>query len=110
MTARHWCFTDFEVDTFKERAEKCRTKIQFITWSLEKCPKTEKLHIQGFITVKSPVRLTGIKKLLSSPGIHAEMVRGSLEQNMAYTSKTETHVDGPWQIGSPVVQGTRTDM
>lgn len=110
MTARHWAITDFEVDTFRQRVESCQDKISYIMWSLEKCPSTGRLHQQGFITLKTPLRRTGVQHLLSNPGLHLEKCIGGLDHNMKYVSKSATHVEGPWEIGTPVHQGTRTDL
>jgi len=50
----------------------------------EICPTTQKKHLQGFLQLKKPMRITELK-LSGKP--HLEACKGSEEQNYAYCSK-----------------------
>lgn len=50
----------------------------------EICPSTNKNHLQGFIHLKKPMRITEIK-LINKP--HLEACQGNEEQNIKYCSK-----------------------
>lgn len=72
-------------------------------YQLEKCPTTEKLHIQGTCTCKKPMRRTefGLPNT-----IHWEKVRNIL-LSLKYCTKEETRIAGPWvhnyKISKPIV-------
>lgn len=59
-------------------------------------------HLQGFVTLRKKVRLTGFKALFG-PNVHAEMARGTDQQNIAYCSKSDT---SPFTHGDPCTGGT----
>jgi hypothetical protein len=46
---------------------------------------TVKEHWQGFAYVKTPIKLTGWKKIL--PGAHIESIRGDFQSNEKHCSK-----------------------
>ena len=51
-------------------------------------------------------RLSGVKELTGTAA-HWEPRRGTHQQAAAYCSKEETRIDGPWEVGTPPVQGKR---
>lgn len=118
MTARNWCYTwndeslqflvvvpDMECPYVMPDDD----KIRYNHCQLEKAPTTGRFHLQGFICFKTPVRLVAVIALLPH-GAHIERMRGTVKENMAYCSKSETKLAGPWSKGvAPVNQGNRTD-
>lgn len=54
-------------------------------------------HLQGFVHLKSKVRLNGLKRLQTTR-IHAELARGNDQQNQTYCSKQDKE---PFQFGQP---------
>lgn len=104
---RNWVFTlNFE-DGNVVHPELSLTdhKIKFYAYQHEKVSTD---HLQGVICFDNPRTLTGVKKIL--PRAHLEVMRGSFEQAYAYAVKQETRVAGPWEAGTPLRQGRRTDI
>lgn len=66
------------------------------------------LHLQGYCSFGRPVRLGFLRNIL--PRAHWEVARGNEEQCVAYCSKEDTRVDGPWRFGTPQGQGKRNDL
>ena len=85
--------------------------IVYGVWQLEECPKTGRLHWQGFVNLKNPRGLKGVQTLL---GIGKSWVKiADYPQKAAeYCMKKETRVKGPYEIGDPsgLGQGSRTDL
>lgn len=83
--------------------------IQYAIYSEESCPKSGRLHFQGYITFKHPVRLEQARSVLPS-GTHVERMYAKEGQNFNYVTKKETHVDGPYVFGERTSQGYRGDI
>lgn len=115
MGQRHYLFT-----LFGERAsegvqflseENLNPLIRYATWQQEKCPDTQRLHLQGYIEFKKPQRLPAVKRLLGASSVHLERRNGSRDEARAYCRKDETRVDGPWEVGHWIgEQGSRSDL
>nr|ALE29647.1 replication associated protein [Lake Sarah-associated circular virus-18] len=56
-------------------------------WQTETCPKTERLHYQGWLRTNTQVRFSQLRKIL--PGVHLEKAQ-HWEALKAYCNKTET--------------------
>lgn len=66
-------------------------------------------HIQGYFELSRGVRLSAVKKMI--PGAHFEIRRGTAEQAIAYCTKEETRLAGPYREGVVSLgPGTRTDI
>jgi GTPase SAR1 family protein len=65
-------------------------------------------HYQGYVMFDKEQRISALKKL--NARAHWEPRAGTHEQAVAYCSKLDTRVDGPWIIGEPPRQGKRTDL
>lgn len=111
MTARAFCFTDFENKSEIDIVDRAKADKQcnFIILQEEKCPKTGKVHYQGYLQFASPQRWSRVKKIVSKSA-HLQASKGTLEQNIAYCSKSATHLRGPWQWGVGKSQGQRLDL
>lgn len=80
-------------------------KLQYIGYSNEVAPTTGTPHLQGWAYAKSPMRLTGWKKVL--PGAHIEEMRGTFAQNDVYCSKSAELI----HLGTrPMGNGQRRDL
>lgn len=68
-------------------------------------------HFQGYIVFKSPVRMTGVKKIVGQTA-HVEVRNGSHDQAKEYCTKEDTRVAGPWTYGDEKEcgQGKRNDL
>lgn len=82
----------------------------YLIYQREKCPKTEKLHWQGFVILKKPARLAGAKKIIDDQKAHLEKAIANDEKNIKYCSKEESRVEGPYEFGEKPHQGERTDL
>ena len=51
-----------------------------------------------------------IKELFETGRIHLERSRGNWEQNRDYCTKTESREAGPWEFGTHLPQGRRSDL
>lgn len=106
---RNWCFTDFEVEkgpiVFDE------SKMRYLVFQKEKCPETGRLHYQGFVQFHKQQWLAGCQKCLGrDKKMHANGLISTPQQAAAYAKKEESRVEGPWEYGQMLVQGTRTDL
>lgn len=66
-------------------------------------------HFQGYIEFEKRKRVSQLKQLDNRA--HWEARRGSQRQAIAYCSKADTRIDGPFEYGDkPSLQGKRTDL
>ncbi|GKV53972.1 hypothetical protein SLEP1_g60483, partial [Rubroshorea leprosula] len=65
---------------------------------LERCPKTDRLHLQGMFELHKPQRPSWVKKNLLGNTVHLEKC---IDRDKAreYCRKEETRVAGPWEHG-----------
>lgn len=111
-TARAYCFTINNPTSKPEeilRDAGRHNLFRYIIFQLEHGEK-ETPHYQGFIQFTNQTRWSSIKKLSEDFNrAHFEASRGSVDQNIAYCSKDEGRIGGPWTEGKPSSQGQRTD-
>lgn len=79
-------------------------KLKYLAYAKETCPTTGKEHWQGFAYAKTPMKLTGWKKLFI--GAHIESMRGDFKSNEKYCSKEGQLTEH----GQRPRQGERTDL
>lgn len=106
--SRLWLFTLYG-ENLTEESMSMNTKISFMTYQLEKCPTTDRLHLQGVVRLKDRTTLNATKKILGHPSIHL-VPTNNLARGIKYCNKTETRVEGPWTKGTPPHQGQRSDL
>lgn len=94
---RRWCVTDNQppADAANYLSDELKAGIKFAIWQLE---LVNHLHIQAFIIFKDAITLSAAKSRLPN-GVHLEKANGSVEDNVKYCSKTDSHVAGPWRHG-----------
>lgn len=86
-------------------------KIKYAIWQEEKCPETGRTHLQGYLELDEPKRMTGTKSLFDGVSVHLEPRKGTRDQARDYCSKEESRIGGPWEFGSiPTKKGERTDL
>lgn len=120
--AKSWVFTihgSSDSDIFDWSEEKLHAFKMRLTENCDMCQFQEeegssngRRHLQGFLTFKKKARPMSVFKDIDST-IHWELMKGSIEQNMAYTSKDSTKVpDGiAFSFGLPsVVEKVTWDM
>lgn len=109
---RNWCFTlnnpedtaDGLLQLFEDHQH-----FRFVVFQREESCNESTPHFQGYAEFKQTLRFAAVKKLL--PTAHWEHRRGTQAQAIAYCKKEESHLEGPWEAGTPGGrQGKRSDI
>lgn len=99
LRKRLQCFTKFGSEPVYK--ESCMV---YLAYGKETCPKTKRLHWQGFVYWKNPQTIAGASKKLGNA--HVENCEGTLEDNERYCSK-----EGEYKtFGKKPQQGERIDL
>lgn len=102
---RNFCFTSYE-----KLAPKMNEKFCYMVYQQEKCPKTGKLHWQGYAEVETKIRFNTAKKLLGET-VHIEARKGTQKEAIDYCKKKESAItDTQFESGTPKKMGERTDL
>lgn len=108
---RNWCFTTFKVDAFACPNDPI---IRYCVFQHEKCPDTNRPHVQGYVELSKPYRIGQVKALFNDDTMHLEPRRGTQQEARDYCMKAETRIQGPWEFGKPWTArsepGKRTDL
>lgn len=89
--SRSWCFTTFNVEKYEEwKNIKIDNNITYMVYQEEKCGKTGKLHLQGYLEYKNPTTMSMIKRILNDESVHLETRKGTKEQASNYCKKDDT--------------------
>lgn len=84
-----------------------KTSARYVIGQLEKCPTTQRLHIQFFANYKSGKTFNSIKK--HDKTLHIEKPRSTVASHN-YSFKEDTRVEGPHSIGEkPVSLNSKDD-
>lgn len=108
---KNWRFTEFCTTKSLNWAEG-KDHLVYAICQLEKCPKTGKLHYQGYLQLDTKKPLTYMKRHFSNTANWGS-INGTPEDNITYCSKSESKIAGPWIIGEEknlTHQGERTDI
>lgn len=109
--SKNWCFTwhgitrdNLNINDEKELRKLFNFKYICVGW--EKCPKTDRLHLQGYVEFRSQCFFNTLRKI--SPCIHWEIrAKGSTARQAADYCKE----DGEYaEYGTISQQGKRTDL
>lgn len=104
------CFRNNPPSSSLEEDLKKHKWVKAATWQLERGAEGTP-HWQIYIQ-SSRVEFNTVKKAF--PSCHIEKANGSAEENLNYTGKEESRVDGPWSYGtldmSVGVRGSRNDI
>lgn len=111
MTSRNYCFT--LNNSTEDEEELLRTlfevsdRVRYICWGHEGLSLGSTPHLQGYIELNTPMRITGVRRLQGMQRAHFEARRGSQAQARDYTRKE----GGVWvEYGSLGQQGRRSDI
>lgn len=126
--SRNWCFTrqlDAREHAFLEGAAASKTapcleelwflpkmdQVKSLVFQFERCPKTSRIHMQGFAQFVNPKGMKMVKNLIGNEP-HVETMKGTVEQAVAYCRKDESRLFGPYLLGEEpkCQQGKRTDL
>jgi len=109
--AKNWVFTlnanELEAPMWTNAGVEEAPVIIYDPATMEYCQyqveKGAHVHLQGFCLFKKRLSLTALKKI--NDKAHWEMMRGTVAHNLAYCSKDQTKVAGPWKWGVCHTQG-----
>jgi len=87
-----WMFTMFKL----EDVEKLKEYAEYMVWQKELSPTTQNEHLQGFVIFHERKRLSQLKKLSDC---HWEPMKSTIQHCIAYCTKTESRIEGPWHHG-----------
>ena len=87
MNPKNWCFTSWGEEIKFTKFNLC----EFMIVQLEECPKTKRLHWQGYIEFKKEYKLFQVKSLFKEKGLDLRNAQESRERNIIYCSKNETY-------------------
>ncbi len=104
--SRNYCFTDFQLLDFEKIYKENQTIIRYICFGREKCPKTKKEHIQGWVQLYNPKSLQTVKRIVNCNKIHVEICKGNEKFNDTYCKKDNDFKT----FGTCKRQGQRTDL
>lgn len=89
-------------------------KVGYLVAQEEITPDTGQHHYQVYIQMKRKSRWQAVAKVLKLPSgsYHAEIARGTPQENLAYCSKEHTRAPGtvPLVLGTMTNQGQRSDL
>lgn len=110
QTSRSWCFTRYGTEP-KPLNE---YPIRYYIWQKEECPKTKRIHWQGYVEFSEPVRVKRCQTLMGIPDTHLGVRWGTRDEARNYCRDPKkvypgaTPVEwGNWDAGG---QGTRNDL
>jgi hypothetical protein len=104
MKNRNWCFTAYtepKIDT---------KNVEYYVYKPELCPKTKKLHYQGYIEFDVQKRMNEVKIVFNDNTLHVEIRHGTQKQAIDYCKKEETKAGEIVEWGKPKRQGSRSDL
>lgn len=85
--------------------------VTYVIYQRELCPDTLREHFQGYLELSTPRTYSTLQADLAGlETAHFEVRRGSQAQAIAYCSKAESQIEGPWQTGEKKNQGAREDL
>lgn len=85
-------------------------EMSFLHYQLEEGGNCNTRHLQGYLQLKTKKRFEQVKAFPNFSGCHLEASKYSAKKNIEYCSKEDGRVDGPWSLGTPCMQGQRTDL
>jgi len=100
--ARHWCFTSYlnELETDEDDA-------RYLIYGREVCPKTGRKHLQGYVELNKPMRMSAAQKVIGDKVCHMGIRYGTRDQAREYCMKDKNFFEiGKWISG----QGHRSDL
>lgn len=84
MQARAYVFTSFDLDLRVN--EKDLGRIRYLCYGVERCPRTKRVHLQGYVEFHAPTRLVRATRELGVAA-HLERRRGTAAEAIAYCAK-----------------------
>ncbi len=105
VRSRNFCWTVHKSLDLDRVYSSHKDIIRYMCWGRETCPKTKKIHEQGWIQMKNQKDFNVVRKLLGGK-CHLEIMKGSEAQNDTYCKKEgDFHTRGKYKS-----QGFRSDL
>lgn len=102
---KDYCYTSYDLEFIPKHKD-----IKYIIYQKEECPDTGRRHLQGYLELSKPMDFKEAKKAIFGQ-VHFEARRGPKKNAIAYCSKNETRIEGPWEpLGAHRGQGERNDL
>lgn len=112
MQSKYWVFTwNNPSETCEQFSETLSSLNDFQYFSFQReAGENGTPHYQGYLEFTKPKRVSQLKHV--NRAIHWETRRGTQEEAIAYTQKTDSRLEGPWTRGEPTPnrQGKRSDL
>lgn len=116
MTSRRWCFTSYAEDicpwAYGTEPDTLVSGVRYAVFQRELCPATARLHWQGYIELRSPMRMPAVQRLIGDLGAHLDKPNGTRDQCRDYCTKESSRVGDPTEFGNfqSGGAGRRTDI
>ncbi len=112
MGARNYCFTLFEQGTgLPTWSPDWQNSVRYCVYQWELCPKTNRLHMQGYVELTKVAKWPGVKKIFGYTTLHLGRRQGSPEQAREYCIKEDTRICKGEEWGEfKGNQGARSDL
>lgn len=112
--SKFWIFTWYHYAAVQPWVE-VPVGVTCIGWQEERCPTTDRLHLQGYVELTRDRELSWLKKHVSQGANFQKKISNSSRlQAFEYTQKSDSRVSGPFCLGTRPVQddksGKRTDL
>lgn len=110
---KNWCGTvfDLEADAWLRSGPEAWLRhlkeaglVTYCVGQLEEAPDTGRQHLQCFLQLKKPARLSWLKRHVHESA-HWEPMKGTAQEASDYCRKEETRVMGPWEFGTMTAKG-----
>lgn len=107
--ALHWTFTIYDLGF---NTTPWQSHVEFMVYQQEKCPTTQREHLQGYLKLKTRHVLSWMKKKMH-PEAHWEIKHHSVADNVEYCTRLSKRIPGtqPVMFGEvPKEAGHRSDL
>jgi len=119
--AKNWCFTynrsdDVEDDEWAQMIERfdslCELDaVVYLVFQQERGSGKQRQHLQGYVQLNRRCSLVAVKRdVFMGALVHLTVARGTPQQNRTYCTKDEDRISGPFEHGTMVSQGHRSDL
>jgi len=113
--ARNYCFTIAASDAVPDGPalldpELFPPWLSYVVYQREIGEETNRMHFQGYLECVGKKSYAQIQAVPGFEGAHLEQRRGTQQQAIAYATKEDTRVEGPWEHGTKKSQGSRSDL
>lgn len=93
MSSRNWCFTINNPENADYPAQWNLERVKLIVYQVEMGEGSNTIHLQGYLELESPRRLSYLKSV--NAHAHWEMRMGSRKQALQYVTKEDTRLCPP---------------